>query len=687
MDKTLIWWVPFCAGGLCDRLLGMITTYSIAEALGRKFLIKWDQNDLSAVLTINPEYNYYTYNVPYSDISLSNYESMTYFETTNLEEAWKDKPHVLIWSNLNLFQHFCKQHPEINYQETLLRNISLIFTEFLLPTEKVKRRTDLSEAIGIHIRTHDSQLDDPIKKTEQMPYIIDILTRCKARLKEGERVFISYDCEYTPRLAQTILSAQTLVFNDGPIVHTGREQPHLNEEGLTKAIVDLFSLSQCKELYLGWHTNFSRMGALLNPNRNFYTYEHPQHPDEIVPCDLLELMNYFSYGWRMFDKAMPQSLCTLSEESSLLIQIGEGNYKELSEMSYANPNLRMIYFDSVKPDFTLSNLQFIIGDTRETVSSHIPELENSADFIIINERDYLKANLAFFNSRGIAKHNARVVFRSSHNNLWKGYRDQRLVKESSPLIGKMFKPKIGVCSLAIGEAYKDSVKYAMRSKSLYAQKHGYGYHIDGDVFDTSRPPAWSKINILKKYLADYDYLVWMDADLLVMNDELKLEMFIYDYMENAHMMAVREWLAINTGVLFVKNTDWSFRFLEYIYTKTEFLHHPQWEQTAFNQLFEKDEMDSQNRVKILPLALQYLFNSYWYNYYPGHFALHLAGCFRDGVDRGLKREIAKVCPIRMDEESEDEYLARKDWLKHGVREYFDQQLKVKKQFEKMGIYH
>jgi hypothetical protein len=304
--RTLIWWVPFCAGGLGDRIIGMISSYCIAKELNRDFLIKWDQNDLSDVIPINPKYDFYKHEVPFTKIIHNNEASKIFFETASIEHDWSGLPHVLIWSNLNLYQHYCKRHPHIPYQQRFLEAISEIFTNFLLPIPEVFANipSGLENAIGIHIRTHDNQID--IKNTEnrnaQVPYITDILQRCKQSIeekKEGNVIFIASDCTLSPVLAQKIFGADyTIISCNGPIIHSGREQAFINKEGMVRVVVDMLALAKCKELYLGWNTNFSRFGALLNPNRQFYTFEHPEHPKEIYDCSLLEWMNYHSIGGR-----------------------------------------------------------------------------------------------------------------------------------------------------------------------------------------------------------------------------------------------------------------------------------------------------------------------------------------------------------------------------------------------------
>jgi hypothetical protein len=58
-----------------------------------------------------------------------------------------------------------------------------------------------------------------------------------------------------------------------------------------------------------------------------------------------------------------------------------------------------------------------------------------------------------------------------------------------------------ILTLAIGADYCRSLKKALDSKSLYAEKHGYTYIQGGEEYwDRHRPVAWSKIPFLLKYL-------------------------------------------------------------------------------------------------------------------------------------------------------------------------------------------
>lgn len=298
MSKTLIWWAPFCAGGIGDRLLGMISTYCIAKHLKRDFLIKWDHLDMSSAFTIDPRYDYYTYNYPYIEIICNNLESQEFFKKKENLDKLENVPHILIWSNQNLFQYLFTEWDE-KYKETLITAFSQTFIEFLHPIG-INLIPNLENMIGIHVRTKDTHFYHPERKYDQIPYIKDILSRCKTHIEtynpKEKLIFIASDCDVTYFIARQIFGNEyTIVNNKGKIIHSMIDT---EKDGLKKVITDLLSLGKTKSLYLGWNTNFPKVGGLLNGKRQFYNYEYPSCPREIYNFSFIELANYFSQGGR-----------------------------------------------------------------------------------------------------------------------------------------------------------------------------------------------------------------------------------------------------------------------------------------------------------------------------------------------------------------------------------------------------
>ena len=117
-----------------------------------------------------------------------------------------------------------------------------------------------------------------------------------------------------------------------------------------------------------------------------------------------------------------------------------------------------------------------------------------------------------------------------------------------------------ILTLAIGADYRKSLKKALESKRLYAEKHGYTYVQGGEEYwDRHRPIAWSKVGFLLSFLNKLPdgSLIWLsDADVLITNPSLKIEdhvlpllppnkdlLFIYDACHH-----------LNSGNLLMRNS-------------------------------------------------------------------------------------------------------------------------------------
>ncbi len=128
--------------------------------------------------------------------------------------------------------------------------------------------------------------------------------------------------------------------------------------------------------------------------------------------------------------------------------------------------------------------------------------------------------------------------------------------------------------------YDDNIKdYATLSEeinSIYANKHGYdfeAYHTRqlGDDWDVQ----WEKVKLLQGNLKDdkNEYVVWIDADAAFNHHDIPLEVFMsgkdmivsHDGVNKKDGLDEKErdqpWY-VNTGVLIVKNTGWSRRFVD-----------------------------------------------------------------------------------------------------------------------------
>lgn len=301
------------------------------------------------------------------------------------------------------------------------------------------------------------------------------------------------------------------------------------------------------------------------------------------------------------------------------------------------------------------------------------------DLVNIHARDDLLAsNILFFHFHGVSKNDTVLIWNYSYlqhyRNFWNGYIASNMIEEIpsiempfmySHVVGKVRKDdyKIAVLSLTIGDEYKRITKYMRKSKLLYCKKHGYDFYEDEDIYDTTRPIAWSKIKLILKYInSGYDYLLWLDGDTFVMNDEIEVKNIININMDKKDLMLVEDYKFANSGVMFIKCSEWSKIFFEEVYKMEEFINTGNWEQDAIIHMYETNKLDSKSHIILLSVNFQRLFNSYWYNYQWGDFILHLLG-FRHNIGTHLLDYSNRYCPIKMDDEKFVTYLNRLKWLR------------------------
>lgn len=240
--------------------------------------------------------------------------------------------------------------------------------------------------------------------------------------------------------------------------------------------------------------------------------------------------------------------------------------------------------------------------------------------------------------------------------------------------------KIIICTLAVNDWYREVVKYNIINLRNYCDKHGYTFVYDNESVDTVyikngdvlRDPPWYKIKLIKKILLDnpdIDYCIWIDADSHLLNSDIKMESFIEKYMctnvkKQSHMLVAKEARSddvLNTGVMFVKNSQYSINMLNLIWDNSNECNRAMHEQASLSNLYQLNIKNLKDNIVVLTPDLQNEFLSYWYMYTPGNcFIMHATRCSHD--IQGFIFTMDLFCPIKMDEESVEQYEKRMKWL-------------------------
>ena len=117
--------------------------------------------------------------------------------------------------------------------------------------------------------------------------------------------------------------------------------------------------------------------------------------------------------------------------------------------------------------------------------------------------------------------------------------------------------------------------FASLNHHEYSNKHGYSYIkeiVKNDDYSNWHP-TWIKIDVLKKYLPLYDYVVWIDADAVFVNQDIKIEDLINDGVDlvipklEMDRVSGNMWTHTTTGFMIWKNSEWSNNMLNTLWSE------------------------------------------------------------------------------------------------------------------------
>ena len=180
-------------------------------------------------------------------------------------------------------------------------------------------------------------------------------------------------------------------------------------------------------------------------------------------------------------------------------------------------------------------------------------------------------------------------------------------------------------------------------------------------------PRWVKISILHAALNtnwnSTNYIVWLDADLVMMDLGFDIEIIVNDY-SNADIILSKDAnnheLVANSGFMIIKTSAWSRSFIEKwwsTYDRTKCC-----DQSAFTWLYDKLNPVERQHIQLLRIdALNSNFPA-WFKQKPYNQVLHLAGAPNQLRTKIFEVGNNEVCRSRYWKTIEDKYFVMK-WVK------------------------
>ena len=197
-------------------------------------------------------------------------------------------------------------------------------------------------------------------------------------------------------------------------------------------------------------------------------------------------------------------------------------------------------------------------------------------------------------------------------------------------------PRFAVATLYTPD-YAQLGKRTSKALCAYARQQGYDAIVATGSLDATRPPAWSKLLLVERYLAANPactWLLWIDSDAVIANPKKRLEDLVD---EDIDFLAAEDHSAcvINSGVFLVRNCSAALDMLRRAYAKVQYIHHPWWEQLALAEALREGGDTLRSRV-----VRRRLFNALPDEYRKGDFIVHYAGYSLAEKLAGVKRILA-----------------------------------------------
>lgn len=230
------------------------------------------------------------------------------------------------------------------------------------------------------------------------------------------------------------------------------------------------------------------------------------------------------------------------------------------------------------------------------------------------------------------------------------------ITETKGLRGR---PKIGLLMVwAVDGNWPDALmERVVKNREAYCKKHGYTLLHGNEMIDPDRPVAWTKLTAAEYHLSHtFDYVMYMDMDIVIMNMERKIEELIASS-NGGDLIVTEDWSGLNSGVWIANNTPWTRKFLRLAFDQKQLdvpyganggKHPFEYEQRAFHYLMDtevwrnrglpryksEEVVENRKHVKILPQCamnsfsmhpLEYRGSREVSHYVPGDFLIHFAG--------------------------------------------------------------
>lgn len=116
-------------------------------------------------------------------------------------------------------------------------------------------------------------------------------------------------------------------------------------------------------------------------------------------------------------------------------------------------------------------------------------------------------------------------------------------------------------------------QHSIHNIKHYCSIHNYAFIVYNKPLNNDVKLCWNKIAVILNHLNQYKYIIWIDADAIIVQHNITFEEIIKKYQDIDLLLCSDIFFkkeCINSGVMIIKNTEWSYQLFKKVWNNNKF---------------------------------------------------------------------------------------------------------------------
>ena len=270
------------AGGLGDRIVGLISIKLMSKLLKKDFYILWERGNIKQYFDYQ-KYDFSLLNLKTEDSkhydSINNQKKMKKYLMNSTELFTEEVSFFSLNQEISQYLYKNKLFQEHDYIQDILNEYKMIYKDILKPTRYLLEKVDKlilnkRNIVGIQIRCGDHYMNSTSRhvtdnSTNIYSKLLNIRNLCESKFNDDYNVFFTTD-------NLKILDDINSMFDESRVIYNHDLIQHIDgpvNSDISKVFVDNYILSQKTDLLIICiNSNYGRLAALSSNHDQLYSF-------------------------------------------------------------------------------------------------------------------------------------------------------------------------------------------------------------------------------------------------------------------------------------------------------------------------------------------------------------------------------------------------------------------------------